>query len=1047
MSSVWEQLSFRQDADVIIVTDGSEVKEAAPLGTEIGTLRVTSRLTPRGTQRAECFCGNCGGLTYECSPSVFSYFTGDFNREQACSLGSGYNWRLSPGLPVLSRFFQEEGAKKAEDVLFAKRRLPGSLIDPSQHPEWESTYAGCNKWGRFLGIPSYMSTGELLLMLRDGTVDRILDWLARTGAARWQAARDLCLLHIGDYIGCLDSLSGRAGMSSIELLERLASMGTDEARREFIEGLPQLPQHPEGQQEAPENGPGPGEGEDPDDGDPDGRELVRYNRALNEWLRIVPSGYSPSLSIIPDAVRKQVMQNLWRALVLEDGQLGKCLEDCLPEIRQEFEATLREVEKFKTGSRLWMTAYAAYYFARAGSEWGINMSEGGCGKSATVFAIAKEIKARNILVLATKNTVDTNFGQWREAARLEGEEHQSMFACQEACDLSRLRKRGRNYVFVTEYTVQALSEKEGLQAALESVDWDLLVCDEAQRWSGTGSELEEESGKRVNNLASLVGGVLRRRPGCRRYLMTATPIRVKETEIQQALEIFSREGISAMVGKSTGVSTLLKLRHFAHSHGFRFYVPPDRMPCQKRVALGRSGEAVLLKDPVPCIIKAEYEANMGQQGHKTLPNEMRMVPCQCRVIEGSPELMRLLHEAHCPVFYVHFVDAKNGDSIPAGLKEWVERTLGRKVKIFTGQSKPVSGSLIGDLKREKGPIALLASSPILEGLDGLHRHSDTLFILGAPWHFAAVEQLCRRVRRQGSSFKEVACVSMVASDVAYHRERWEKVEGRKALCDGFLDGVFERVNSRRLEEEYRRHKALLMSAGMEVASRPAAERQASPRKEFRTVPASLTMEVHKFLANSRSVTAIAKRRGDLLVPRKGRPLDLEAYAGLIEEWDRQQGDRGTFRHAYAEVEARPRARVLSLGCGTPEPAYARERGIGNVTFVDPLLPEAFYASHPEVLRRDRNDTGLPGHSFDLVLSFFSMFARDYRRSLEEMERLLAPRGRMVIMESYQSTSRGGKAWVRKGIRQVLRRMGFDVRIDPEANRTLRFTASRRRRRQ
>jgi hypothetical protein len=62
-----------------------------------------------------------------------------------------------------------------------------------------------------------MTTDELLLMLKDGTVDRLLEWLRKTK--------------------CLNGLARRAGMPVAELLARLTSMGTDEARREFIEGI------------------------------------------------------------------------------------------------------------------------------------------------------------------------------------------------------------------------------------------------------------------------------------------------------------------------------------------------------------------------------------------------------------------------------------------------------------------------------------------------------------------------------------------------------------------------------------------------------------------------------------------------------------------------------------------------------------------------------------------------------------------------------------------------------------------------------------------
>jgi SAM-dependent methyltransferase len=181
--------------------------------------------------------------------------------------------------------------------------------------------------------------------------------------------------------------------------------------------------------------------------------------------------------------------------------------------------------------------------------------------------------------------------------------------------------------------------------------------------------------------------------------------------------------------------------------------------------------------------------------------------------------------------------------------------------------------------------------------------------------------------------------------------------------------------------------------------------------------------LHKFLANSYSTTLASKRTGDIIKAASGkrREYDLVEYHRINEE------QSTTYREIYERhVNDYPELRVLSLGCGTTEPAYAREMGIKHVTFVDLALPEAAYLKYPEVLRLDRNYTHLPAESFDVVVSVLSMFKLDFPRSIGEMVRLLAPGGRTLIVESYNSTKRGGKGWVNLGIAETAAHYGLEV---------------------
>ena len=205
-----------------------------------------------------------------------------------------------------------------------------------------------------------------------------------------------------------------------------------------------------------------------------------------------------------------------------------------------------------------------------------------------------------------------------------------------------------------------------------------------------------------------------------------------------------------------------------------------------------------------------------------------------------------------------------------------------------------------------------------------------------------------------------------------------------------------------------------------LAPPPASHAKAarSPRRrKFAAPPAGLMQLTHNQWSVTDSERLIRGREGDIIGSGKKR-VDVGVYARANEAAAEENGQALEIYETYV-VTNRDKV-VLALGCGTTEPAIAREFGLSNVTFVDPFLSGADRARFPEVLPLDRNDlAALPDGSYDVAVSCLSMFSQNKERSVAEMHRKLRPGGYAVIREPK------GRNWVKK-LGGVLEAAGFSV---------------------
>lgn len=1042
-SSSWRDYKFERITDFeILVHDGENDYSASfEVGTKRSTLFIKGRTEHHNShyvQRTRCTCGNCEGITYLVSTSVLSRVprpSSPAERDASspsgnslCVLGSGYNPEVCPSLDAMSAFFQRRGAKNERDVLQSRVRLGGSLYNPEQHPEWCTHYNRPDRWAGFLGIRHYMSNKEIdeSLVEFDGMGD----------TPEYDSLKYLFLCRCGLWNRIVNKLG-----SEDEAVRFFAQKPNGDDIRALL-GIPKR-----GASAPREPNPTPKEPEELLT-----RARLPFGAYHHSDMAVLHRGYT--------------MQQLWKIVECEGVRpaLRKVKQEtdnplCTEygrHLAREFKDELRGTMKAKKKQRSWVSAHAVFQTKKAieeGRNMVINASEPGVGKTRSVFAITSECfpsspgVPRNFLILAPDANCGTQpiahdlsrvaeGGYWISEAFKEGEFGKFIVANnRNAASLaSQLDPSGRNFIIVTEYKLQNASDMvfdTSLLEALATIEWDVIVVDELQIWTGTG--LGNSGKRRVPNLSHL----LSKSPNSFRYLMSATMVRTSVREAASALEKFS--GMSndiCLINGDSNLAAMIQLRiEYLRHGGFRFVANPELLPKMEGVEEVVDGNIhVHNSSEIPGLIEVHLlngDALPSNINWKSVGLDAEWIATTHKVAElaNNPTLRDLVKRSVNPMFVTTFVggideqeqvNSTQGNSIIDAMGQMCRNLGYTNCFEYTGREKaPYSGCKDYRDSRENLPsylermlarhedVATIASlAAVSTALDGLQRGCDTLVVIASPYTYSSLCQLIGRIRRRGCVFESIRVIVIIADYIEYDVSRWRRVVERKEGDDCYLEGILNRRDAELAREKYKLYSK---------------ENRYLPHVEMpgaNLIDANLKLHIPSY---RRTYSGIAHDHSQW--SRLGWKQPRVEYHTTNSAQNQALGPSAPWQRIYAEhvyplLEQTPTAQILDLGCGLDSPT--KHKGSGNFTFVDADL---HLPNDLGILKVDRRNTGLPSGKFDVIVSSLSLFKKIAEDSILEMRRLLAPGGTIVIVESHRD-----KKWVRNSLPKLFDRFGFDYTI-------------------
>jgi phosphatidylethanolamine/phosphatidyl-N-methylethanolamine N-methyltransferase len=190
----------------------------------------------------------------------------------------------------------------------------------------------------------------------------------------------------------------------------------------------------------------------------------------------------------------------------------------------------------------------------------------------------------------------------------------------------------------------------------------------------------------------------------------------------------------------------------------------------------------------------------------------------------------------------------------------------------------------------------------------------------------------------------------------------------------------------------------------------------------------------------------APHRPQAKAPRPPTALDAEAVRAAYRRWARIYDT--TFggisgwgrRHAVAEVNRLPGAKVLEVGVGTglALPSYCTSKRVTGIDLSAEMLDMARarvatrgLANVEALLELDAEATGFADSSFDIAVAMFVASVVPHpRRLLAEMRRVVRPGGHILFVNHF-AAEKGPRWWIERAMAPASRALGWhpDFRVD------------------
>ena len=323
------------------------------------------------------------------------------------------------------------------------------------------------------------------------------------------------------------------------------------------------------------------------------------------------------------------------------------------------------------------------------------------------------------------------------------------------------------YLVLNYETFQQPDTEEKLRRFLDGQRIDFIVIDEIHY---AKQRQEKEMSQRKRLVQELITEAAKTSPRVCVLGLSATPIINNLQEGKSLVELITSDDHDDLKTKSS-VANCMRLH-------------------QKLVTLGtrwRPAYSTQLHTETVDVDCGRYVEEIKELGKSCSPLDYEKVLTKARI----PAIILALEGGKRSLIYTHYVD-----EIDSMLKQAIN-DAGFSVGFYTGNDKSgIDAFKRGDLD------ALIGSSSIGTGVDGLQHCCNQLIINVLPWTNAEYEQLVGRLWRQGQQQSDVRVVLPVTyADI--NGERWSycqtklnRISYKKTIGDAAVDGVVPEGNLR-----------------------------------------------------------------------------------------------------------------------------------------------------------------------------------------------------------------------------------------------------------
>ena len=409
-----------------------------------------------------------------------------------------------------------------------------------------------------------------------------------------------------------------------------------------------------------------------------------------------------------------------------------------------------------------------------------NWSGMGSGKTLAALMSSRDCGARVTLVVAPKDVIVQSWVPqirtaypdaevWTNINDIPGDELRQFSSSLD------LRPSGNTFVYIL-VNYEKFSSDAGyveLRDALLGIHPDFVSLDEVQYIKVAS---DRSASHRHNNVADFVWRQREGNPSAKVHVISGTPVINNLREPNSLIDILMMRNGRAERSSRVMVRNIHSVYKDILRNGFRYkvditggvdVVTPEIMD-------PRIGESIASLGKEPGVLSVERVLALRKLTDAGVRNLIR---------KGT-------------IIYTTYVD---GIVEPA--MDTV-RSLGLSVEAYTGSSEDRAGIFRRFISGETDVI--IASRPVILGVDGLQNRSGRIIVLSLPWTWADFEQLIARINRPRQKGSALSCITpevvipqvvVPVDDIqwSWDRRRLSLIRNKRTLGEAVIDGYIEKV--------------------------------------------------------------------------------------------------------------------------------------------------------------------------------------------------------------------------------------------------------------